>query len=83
MGSNLITRKPARLTGRERKLLRLLVRGLSLAEIAEALRLAVTEVEHLRSSICDNLRLSEEPAVQAYAEAIGLVRRNSDDNPGC
>ena len=68
--------RPVTLTDGERVLLRLLVRGYSHADAARELRLAVTDVEHLLSSISSKLHLSDRLEVQEYAVAIGLLNRN-------
>jgi FixJ family two-component response regulator len=60
----------------ERRVLRHLVRGFSLAEIADSLGLSTSEIDRMRVEICKKLDLCRHPAARQYAVAIGLLGRN-------
>ena len=76
MASGLPSRQAEALTGRERRVLRYLVQGFSLAEVAGSLGLSVSTVERLYLEMCRKLHLNDRPLVRRYAAAIGLLDEN-------
>jgi FixJ family two-component response regulator len=68
--------EPEALSPGERRVLRHLVRGFSLAEIADSLGLSTTEIDRMRLEICTKPHLYQHPAMRQYAVAIGLLGQN-------
>lgn len=63
----------ARLTGREREVLQLVVEGKSSAEIAQILHLSPKTVETYRSTLMKKLEIDDLPSLVKFAIKIGLT----------
>jgi len=68
--------EPEPLSPGERRVLRYLLRGFSLAEMVDSLGLSTTEIDRMRLEICRKLHLYQHPAVRKWAVEIGLLGRN-------
>lgn len=72
----------ARLTRRQREILRLVVDGRSTRQIAEALGLSRKTVETHRSQLMERLGLDDVPALVRFAIRIGMISEREHTVPG-
>jgi DNA-binding NarL/FixJ family response regulator len=68
------SRQPEELTARQRQVLRLVVEGLTMKEIAARLGLSVKTVEAHRAQMTERLGIHDVPGLVLYAMRIGLLR---------
>jgi len=73
--------EPEIISPRESLVLRYLVRGYTLTEVAGSLGLPVPTVQSLYSEMCRKLHLHDRPAIREYTAAIGLLNGNGGGEP--
>jgi DNA-binding NarL/FixJ family response regulator len=71
-------KEPEALSPRERRVLRHLVRGFSLAEIVDSSGVSAAKIDRIRSVICKKLHLYRHAVVRKYAAEVGLLNRIGD-----
>jgi DNA-binding NarL/FixJ family response regulator len=79
-GGRNFSRQPEELTARQRQVLRLVVEGRTMKEIAGRLGLSIKTVEAHRAQMTERLGIHDVPGLVLYAMRIGLLR---PEPPGC
>jgi DNA-binding NarL/FixJ family response regulator len=73
-------KQPKPLTARQREVLRLVVEGRTMKEIAASLGLSVKTVEAHRAQMMERLGIHDVPGLVRYAMRIGLLRPERPHN---
>lgn len=72
---------PARLTNRQRAIVRDLAQGWDIAQIAEHRNRSLSSVYEIAARICDRIGVDEWTQIGPYARAHGIGDPNENENP--